>query len=1080
MPGKVPTNRNESKKVFGKETTVNSDPVVIILENSGPNDSVVFEKDDIEENTLGKLTDYASTITQQAGNSQYIKPGTEKISLSSNGFPAALDTDHKAHVNSTYIDILEEEGLGKNTTNSFGTISNSKMFEFPFTKGKVEDTSIPSAESLIREVNKTLGESTISKGAKKLLEENSRYTDSDPYIQNIDENNSNVGAIHLQNKNIGQYTPRKFPEVNDEDIQFSVKQLKNLGTQLLFKASGEIYTPKDTQDVGEITKARAAALVPGQARLGIKIPVSRFSTTEMAEEVNPNFNKKSNFPELKGGDLYSHGSYYNPLVPFDSMGSSTFTKPAAILLTLTFSALLKALSKLLGPAQIPDVPTNAKQAGTKIDPKDNAPTQTVLEKRKNRLGNYLGQKGPEVRPNDLISAFNPNFLGLTITKNPYDKCVDKGIDSFFGKNALGGGPGSSATNNLVGTLKATIGIGDTYQNVSHNPAYFNIVLRFLVKTLVSTMGGLASTLGAIPKIDQFLSDKGASTIMDVEKNIGLEQDPTNIINMIGILRSAPIIRFMDVLARLGDITIDFDDYKGDEPFFDLIDNIVDVSTDSQTYPNPSALIKKNKLSDKLSKTKYNDSLAWGNDTLRSLYILPEQFLKANSDFGSDGNAISLAYADKNFSKTNVNNRLSAEQVQALELELNGYYMPFYFHDLRTNEIISFHAFIENISDSFDTEYVSTDGFGRIGKVWQYKNTNRKLGLSFKFVAVGKQDFSSMWFKINKLVMMMYPQYTEGRALSVNTPSGQQRFVQPFSQLIGSTPVIRIRVGDLIKTNYSDLDLSRLFGIGTDKFSINQETNFTPPNDDVKRKLSILFDQHSSYQFEDGDNFYLDGAALNNVNNFGRNIVTGIDTLPDTKIKAKIKKSKGGLKYDVQIIEPTTFASEGNISINFTGLGAGIVEPDMTWISNKIGSIKETITDSEYTNSFGSTEAIRSFFNPDGKEGNPIVKSFDSVRGEGLAGVMTSMNFDWSEARWDTDLGFNSKAPMLGKVDISFEVIHDINPGLDSSGMMIGAPYNIGQLMKHLKANRAQTLKQATDDSSANNASKTVIRKKKKE
>src|SRR5690606_21587117 len=105
----------------------------------------------------------------------------------------------------------------------------------------------------------------------------------------------------------------------------------------------------------------------------------------------------------------------------------------------------------------------------------------------------------------------------------------------------------------------------------------------------------------------------------------------------------------------------------------------------------------------------------------------------------------------------------------------------------------------------------------------------------------------------------------------------------------------------------------------------------------------------------------------------------------------------------------------------------------------------------------------------------IVKSFDSVRGEGLAGVITSMNFDWSEARWDTSVGFNSKAPMLGKIDLTFEVIHDINPGLDSNGMMIGAPYNIGQLMKHLKVNRNQKLKSANEDASTNNAAKTTIK-----
>ena len=49
-------------------------------------------------------------------------------------------------------------------------------------------------------------------------------------------------------------------------------------------------------------------------------------------------------------------------------------------------------------------------------------------------------------------------------------------------------------------------------------------------------------------------------------------------------------------------------------------------------------------------------------------------------------------------------------------------MPFYLHDLRTNEIIAMHAFLDQISDSFSPEYTSSSGYGRIDDVKHYVKT----------------------------------------------------------------------------------------------------------------------------------------------------------------------------------------------------------------------------------------------------------------------------------------------------------------------------------------------------------------------
>ena len=157
------------------------------------------------------------------------------------------------------------------------------------------------------------------------------------------------------------------------------------------------------------------------------------------------------------------------------------------------------------------------------------------------------------------------------------------------------------------------------------------------------------------------------------------------------------------------------------------------------------------------------------------------------------------------------NRIPKEKVDILERSLDSEYMPFYFHDLRTNEIINFHAFLSSLSDGFSASYDSIEGFGRVEPIKIYKGTQRKISMEFSIVSTSPEDFNIMWHKINKLVTLVYPQYTEGRRLEKNG----YNFVQPFSQMMGASPLIRIRLGNVLRSNYSRFALARLFGAGLD-------------------------------------------------------------------------------------------------------------------------------------------------------------------------------------------------------------------------------------------------------------------------
>tara|TARA_Y100001937_G_scaffold95264_1_gene129355 strand:- start:256 stop:2148 length:1893 start_codon:yes stop_codon:yes gene_type:complete len=160
----------------------------------------------------------------------------------------------------------------------------------------------------------------------------------------------------------------------------------------------------------------------------------------------------------------------------------------------------------------------------------------------------------------------------------------------------------------------------------------------------------------------------------------------------------------------------------------------------------------------------------------------------------------------------VQDYITHEQREFIEEEIDGEYVPFSVQDLRTGEIISLPAFITSINDDFQAEYSQTQGFGRTDPVNIYKSTKRNISISFKVVAMNPEDHDYIWFVINKFVSMVYPQRDAGRKRFQGTDQDNTiEFIQPFSQVVAASPVIRIRVGDLIASNASSTGFAKLFG-----------------------------------------------------------------------------------------------------------------------------------------------------------------------------------------------------------------------------------------------------------------------------
>ena len=134
------------------------------------------------------------------------------------------------------------------------------------------------------------------------------------------------------------------------------------------------------------------------------------------------------------------------------------------------------------------------------------------------------------------------------------------------------------------------------------------------------------------------------------------------------------------------------------------------------------------------------------------------------------------YGNKKFTSS----RLEPSEVVEIEDRLESEYVPFYLQDLRTNEIFNFHAFLQDLQDGYTAEWSTVDSYGRMDPVQIYKGTKRAISFSFMLVATSPDDFDRMWWTINRLTMMVYPQWSAGEELK--SSDGSCTFRQPFSQI----------------------------------------------------------------------------------------------------------------------------------------------------------------------------------------------------------------------------------------------------------------------------------------------------------
>lgn len=625
----------------------------------------------------------------------------------------------------------------------------------------------------------------------------------------------------------------------------------------------------------------------------------------------------------------------------------------------------------------------------------------------------------------LLSLDIGSLLGINPTFFPFPKALKTGSSAFFGID-----PNAGVLGQIGGAVASGLG---------PDAGYNTVVARGIVRSTLTLIDALKG-IGGSP--------------VDVIKGI---------LNFIDVLKTSKIIAAINIFAQLGDAILTIPD-KWLDP-----DALGGKKISQIDASNDDSAISKNRLRGTLK-------LAWSSNRSRANLLVSQNIAAVSriaTKLGAHDTHAGLNDLSGLIQGTTIPQdaipRIDPDKAAAFEASLDSEYVPFYFHDLRTNEMVGFHAFLASLTDDYTANYETVEAYGRVEPIKIYKSTGRRIGMSFYVIATSPKDFNDMWVKINKLVTLLYPQYTAGKL--VQDEAGQFKFTQPFSQLIGASPMIRIRLGDLLRSNYSRFALARLFGLGNTNFTLGGKTfsNFS------KAELDAIPGVLEGYKKKAGKTFIpsykgyapapassggvgipvppipgVGGGDPSNAPNF---YPTGNPCYFEVKIVKEHPDNPNQVIGEIQLTtDPEylqTIGDTGKITVDW---GDSSV-PATNMVGGQFVFGLDDLTATTKTHDEAADEVVKltedpfvqplaDFVDP---TKNAVAQSFKNTGGKGLAGFIETMNFDWyDKVTWETGIK-GRVAPKMCKVTLTFAPVHDISPGIDHLGVNRAPVYPVGQM-----------------------------------
>jgi hypothetical protein len=733
----------------------NKRTVSIIITASGEENTFVFNSEDYNQDTK-RIANAMAVGTVQEGHNEYgIATERTEINLTSeNGYPTSISDEAPGSDGNAFT----QRAIIGNAKTIFETISDADNLDINVVKGRATTANSETKDYkvLLAEINLNRQDAQLPASIGRTLERENSNNPDNKFIQG----SSTANTVREKESNVGrvvlQTTLGKYSKIAPT-VPNGGSQTGNVSAEGNFLANQDMM-----QSIGsQITlKAAGEYYVPKNAFNSDEVALARVAT-------------------LAPGTARLGG-----LVDFNS------TIPSNIL-----ESIYPDYNNVSSPELEQFGKTSYGSYNTWLNAYDNINTVASVPGIAIQLG-----------------ALSLVLTGLAaLLKRSDEDLVDfqVGFVTFFGLPRLNN-PGSALEFTL--SVVQAVTVGRLYRETGWYATTIRSINRLIVDTTVGTGLNIAKNAGDTTSGVEIVASAAFKVFQQLTSGrlIGF------IRQLITIGASAKKYNGTNQITYQPGISTNFA-----PSYINRIEDSYSGATDElqpRANINLSALIKKDRLKRPYGLSQSDKTtLAHGTSTTPSAFIIPN-----NIKIGAgkvDANGIATISSLRNLGGISVDTpRISKLVVDDLEAKLNSSYMPFYFHDLRTNEVVSFHAFLESSKDGFNVEWNSTTSYGRVEPIHTYKGTTRDINVSFFIVATNKEDHSNMWWKINKLVTMIYPQYTEGR--KITTPDGN-KFIQPFSQIPGSSPIIRLRLGDVWKTNYSRFNVARLFGLtaGGNNFNV---------------------------------------------------------------------------------------------------------------------------------------------------------------------------------------------------------------------------------------------------------------------
>jgi hypothetical protein len=605
--------------------------------------------------------------------------------------------------------------------------------------------------------------SIVEEKVQEMLTANNRF-DGSTSDEVFKDNNYNINDFNSSDKKPGTYTSQnimgEYKKVVVEKSVFSNEKLQDLGKSILLSAGGwdNIGGSIDPNSF-TVTKDNLPTITAGMEVDYDNIKVrNAFNAPKDNSGNSTREGKNAPYAELPKVSQ----TVYNQAFNFGNVDS----KIARIMCVNTIITIFELFSELI----------------------DNIAKVANTDRIKDK-NNYSGH-GPHVLgsyrvSNDSKIDFIVKNL-LVYTDYKYEDALKAGIKVCFGIKYKNG--------KIVTDLKTAI--TDNNNQLAE--------LRMFWTNVAFTVLRRSQNI-----IDKIANDLNSETII------------TDFLDIINMYRGSSILGLMNSLASIGNITLK--QTGGSQNIKDLKNTYGPYDVDA-IKDSPGTRVFKSRKRNGFSLVE--NSLSERSTT--SMYLLPPNILKGAMDMGNlvsgqnpakgmlGSSLIAKTFVD--YKDNNTANKIPNNVVKELEDRLEAEYVPFYIQDLRTNEILHFHAFLSKLTDQINPTFSDSKSFGRLDAVKTYTSTKRTVSFGMTIVATSKEDFDEMWFKINKLTTLAYPQWSKGASI---TDSQGRSFTQPFSQVIAGSPIVRVRIGDVIKSNYSKFNLARLFGLG------DSDTEFKP-------------------------------------------------------------------------------------------------------------------------------------------------------------------------------------------------------------------------------------------------------------